>query len=295
MPDVYPGTLYIIPTPIGNLGDLTTRSLEILRQVDRVAAEDTRTARKLFSHFGIDTPLVSFHEYSTTGRVTSLVRQLKDGLSLGLVSEAGTPGISDPGFALVRAAIDAGIPLVSLPGPCAAVTALVASGLPMNEYYFVGFLPARKNAREQRLADLARVPATMIMYESPRRIVSTLAAVAKILGNRQICIARELTKIHEEYLRGPVEDILAREGDRRWRGEITLLVAGWSKNDQREAVAGAEELKQRLRELRQGGETSTRNLVDILQGEFPGWRKKDIYRLVLEVGRQPLPTGGDER
>jgi 16S rRNA (cytidine1402-2'-O)-methyltransferase len=295
MPDVHPGTLYIIPTPIGNLGDLTTRSLEVLKQVDRVAAEDTRTARNLFNHFGIDTPLVSFHEYSTAKRVASLVQQLKNGASIGLVSEAGTPGISDPGFVLIRAAIDAGIPLVSLPGPCAAVTALAASGLPMNEYYFVGFLPARKNAREQRLADLSRVPATMIVYESPRRIQATLAALAKILGNRQVCIARELTKIHEEYLRGPVEDILAREGDRRWRGEITLLVAGWSKNDRREAVAGAEELEQRLRELRQSGETSTRNLVDILQGEFPGWRKKDIYRLVLEVGRQPLPTGGDER
>jgi 16S rRNA (cytidine1402-2'-O)-methyltransferase len=280
---IEPGTLFLVATPIGNLGDLTTRSLEVLKQVDRVAAEDTRTARNLFNHFGIDTPLVSFHEYSTAKRVASLVQQLKDGLSLGLVSEAGTPGISDPGFALVRAAIDAGIPLVSLPGPCAAVTALVASGLPMNEYYFVGFLPARKNAREQRLADLARVPATMIMYESPRRIVSTLAAVAKILGNRQICIARELTKIHEEYLRGPVEDILAREGDRRWRGEITLLVAGWSKNDRWGNVAGAEELKQRLLELRQGGETSTRNLVDILQVEFPGWRKKDVYRLVVET------------
>ncbi|RLB70848.1 MAG: 16S rRNA (cytidine(1402)-2'-O)-methyltransferase, partial [Deltaproteobacteria bacterium] len=246
MLDAHPGTLYIIPTPIGNLGDLTSRSLETLKRVDRVAAEDTRTARKLFAHFGIDTPLVSFHEYSTTGRVTSLVQQLKSGLSLGLVSEAGTPGISDPGFALIRAAIDAGIPLVSLPGSCAAVTALAASGLPMNEYYFVGFLPARKTARDRRLADLARVPATMILYESPRRLTSTLAAVAKVLGNRQICIARELTKIHEEYIRGPVEDILAREADRQWRGEITLLIAGWSKSDQREAVAGAEELEQRL-------------------------------------------------
>ncbi len=283
MPDAHPGTLYIIPTPIGNLGDLTSRSLETLKRVDRVAAEDTRTARKLFAHFGIDTPLVSFHEYSTTGRVTSLVQQLKSGLSLGLVSEAGTPGISDPGFALIRAAIDAGIPLVSLPGPCAAITALAASGLPMNEYYFVGFLPARKTARDRRLADLARVPATMILYESPRRLTSTLAAVAKVLGNRQICIARELTKIHEEYIRGPVEDILAREADRQWRGEITLLIAGWSKSDQREAVAGAEELEQRLWELKQSGETSTRNLVEVLQAEFPGWRKKDVYRLVLET------------
>ena len=283
MLDAHPGTLYIIPTPIGNLGDLTSRSLETLKRVDRVAAEDTRTARKLFAHFGIDTPLVSFHEYSTTSRVTSLVQQLKSGQSLGLVSEAGTPGISDPGFALIRAAIDAGIPLVSLPGPCAAITALAASGLPMNEYYFVGFLPARKTARDRRLADLARVPATMILYESPRRLTSTLAAVAKILGNRQICIARELTKIHEEYIRGPVEDILAREADRQWRGEITLLIAGWSKSDQREAVAGAEELEQRLRELKQSGETSTRNLVEVLQAEFPGWRKKDVYRLVLET------------
>ena len=195
MNDVAPGTLYIIPTPIGNLGDLTARALKTLKQVDRVAAEDTRTARKLFAHFGIDAPLISFHEYSPESRVAFLVQLLKNGHSVGLVSEAGTPGISDPGFALVRASIAADIPLVSLPGPCAAITALAASGLPMNEYYFVGFLPTKKTARNKRLAELVDIPATMIFYESPRRLKATLAAVAKTLGNRKICIARELSKI----------------------------------------------------------------------------------------------------
>ena len=285
MNQVVPGTLYIIPTPIGNLGDLTARALEILKQVDKVAAEDTRTARKLFTHFGIDTPLIAFHEYSAAGRAASLVRQLQAGQSIGLVSEAGTPGISDPGFALIRAAIAAEIPLVSLPGPCAAITALVASGLPMNEYYFVGFLPTKKSARNKRLAALAKIPATMIFYESPRRLQATLAAVAETFGNRNICIARELSKLYEEYIRGPVEDILARESDRNWRGEITLVVAGVSKEDQEQGAANPLPLRKRLQELEESGRLSARDMVDVLQAEFPAWRKRDIYQLVLDAGK----------
>lgn len=284
MNQVVPGTLYIIPTPIGNLGDLTARALEILKQVDKVAAEDTRTARKLFTHFGIDTPLIAFHEYSAAGRAASLVRQLQAGQSIGLVSEAGTPGISDPGFALIRAAIAAEIPLVSLPGPCAAITALVASGLPMNEYYFVGFLPTKKSARNKRLAALAKIPATMIFYESPRRLQATLAAVAETFGNRNICIARELSKLYEEYIRGPVEDILARESDRNWRGEITLVVAGVSKEDQEQGAANPLPLRKRLQELEESGRLSARDMVDVLQAEFPAWRKRDIYQLVQKKG-----------
>jgi len=284
MNHVVPGTLYIIPTPIGNLGDLTARALETLKQVDKVAAEDTRTARKLFTHFSIDTPLIPFHEYSAASRVTSFVQQLKEGQSIGLVSEAGTPGISDPGFALIRAAIAADIPLVSLPGPCAAITALTASGLPMNEYYFVGFLPAKKSARNKRLAELAEIPATMIFYESPRRLKATLAAVAETFGNRKICIARELTKIYEEYIRGPVEDIIVRESERDWRGEITLLVAGAIKDDHR-TVADPEQVIDYLRQLFASGEMSTRDLVKALQTEFSGWRKKDLYRLVLDADK----------
>ncbi len=285
MNHVATGTLYIIPTPIGNLGDLTARALETLKQVDKVAAEDTRTARKLFTHFGIDTPLVSFHEYSAASRVLSFLQQLKEGQSIGLVSEAGTPGISDPGFSLIRAAIAAGIPLVSLPGPCAAITALTASGLPMNEYYFVGFLPTKKSARNKRLAELAEIPATMIFYESPRRLKATLAAVAETLGNRNICIARELSKIYEEYIRGSVKDIIVRESDRKWRGEITLVVAGVSKGDQEEKEVDPLLLKKRLQELVISSTLSTRDLVDVLQVEFPGWRKKDIYRLVLDADK----------
>jgi 16S rRNA (cytidine1402-2'-O)-methyltransferase len=285
MNHVVPGTLYIIPTPIGNLGDLTARALETLKQVDKVASEDTRTARKLFTHFGIDTPLVSFHEYSSASKVASFLQQLKAGQSIGLVSEAGTPGISDPGFSLIRAAITAGIPLVSLPGPCAAITALTASGLPMNEYYFVGFLPTKKSARNKRLAELVGIPATMIFYESPRRLKATLAAVAETFGNRNICIVRELSKIYEEYIRGLVEDIIVRESDRNWRGEITLVVAGVSKGDQEEDAVDPLQLKKRLHELMTSSKLSTRDLVDVLQAEFPGWRKKDIYRLVLNVGK----------
>lgn len=284
MNQVAPGTLYIIPTPIGNLGDLSARALETLKQVDKVAAEDTRTARKLFTHFGIDTPLVSFHEYSAESRVTSLVQQLENGQSIGLVSEAGTPGISDPGFVLIRAAIAAEIPLVSLPGPCAAITALTASGLPMNEYYFGGFLPTKKSARKKRLAELAEIPATMIFYESPRRLQATLAALAETLGNRNICIARELSKIYEEYIRGPVEDIIARESDRTWRGEITLVVAGVSKKDQERGAVDPLPLKKRLQELEESGTLSARDMVGVLQAEFPAWRKKDIYRLVQKKG-----------
>ncbi|MBN2331550.1 MAG: 16S rRNA (cytidine(1402)-2'-O)-methyltransferase [Deltaproteobacteria bacterium] len=277
-----PGTLYIIPTPIGNLGDLTLRALEVLKEVDLVAAEDTRTARKLFSRFAISTPLLSFHDHSPDHRIERLLQDLLDGLSIGLISEAGTPGISDPGYPLIRKVIDAGLPLVSLPGACAAITALAGSGLPLHEYYFVGFLPVRKAARENRLLALRQIPATLVFYESPRRLPATLAALEKVFGNRRICIGRELTKIHEEYLRGHLRELIAANEDRHWRGEITLMVEGAT--EKADAPADVGMVGERLRQLQDEGVLSVRDMVNQLAEEFPEWRRKDIYALVLQTG-----------
>ncbi|MBW1645986.1 MAG: 16S rRNA (cytidine(1402)-2'-O)-methyltransferase [Deltaproteobacteria bacterium] len=273
-----PGTLYVVPTPIGNLGDLTLRALEILGRVDLVAAEDTRTARKLFSRYQLQTPLLAFHDHSGPARRQRLLDDLRAGKAVALISEAGMPGVSDPGFELVRAVIAADLPLVVLPGPCAAVTALVGSGLPLNEYFFAGFLPARDAARRQRLRQLREIRATLVFYESPRRLPATLAAIHEVLGNRQLAIARELSKLHEEYIRGPVAAIREREAGRDWRGEITLVVAGAPAA----AKASEEEVAAALERLQAGGgELSGRDLVAALQAEFPDWPRRELYRLVL--------------
>ncbi len=277
--DLVPGTLYVVPTPIGNLEDLTLRALDLLGRVDLVAAEDTRTARKLFSRYQLTPSLVSFHDHSAAGRLPRLLTALQAGKTVALISEAGMPGIADPGFELIRAVIAADLPLAVLPGPCAAVTALVGSGLPLHEYYFAGFLPSRPGARRRRLEELREIRATLVFYESPRRLPATLAAIAAVLGDRQLCIARELSKIHEEYLRGTAAELSAQAGERQWRGEITLVVAGAAAREEKAPAAVVAARRDQLRAA--GGGLSTRDLVVALQAEFPHWRRRDIYRLVL--------------
>ncbi len=249
--------LYLVATPIGNLGDITLRALHVLRSVDRIACEDTRQTQKLLNHFEIATPTISCHEHNERERAEELVAALKAGGRVALVSDAGTPAVSDPGNWLVRAAIDAGVPVIPIPGANAAVSALVASGLPTAEFQFLGFLPEKAGARRSRLEDLAGeardTPRTLIFYEAPHRILDTLADLEAAWGAQvRVVIARELTKLHEEFLRGTAaelrRELAARE---RVRGEITLLVeapavgtgAGATEAARETVAAGVERLK----------------------------------------------------
>jgi 16S rRNA (cytidine1402-2'-O)-methyltransferase len=220
-----PGTLYVVATPIGNLEDITHRALRVLREVDIIACEDTRHTRKLLNHYGIKTRVTSYHDHNERERSAELLQTLASGSDVAIVSDAGTPGISDPGFRLVSEASLQGVSVVALPGPTALVTALVASGLPTDEFFFAGFLPARSGARRARLAELRDIPATLIFYEAPHRIAATLNDALEILGEREAVVARELTKIHEEIVRAHLSELAERFGsEERTRGEIVLLI-----------------------------------------------------------------------
>jgi 16S rRNA (cytidine1402-2'-O)-methyltransferase len=218
------GTLFIVATPIGNLADITHRAIQILKHVDLIAAEDTRHTHKLLQHYGIDTKTISYHEHNEQQRSEELLTRLKEGTDIAIVSDAGTPGINDPGFRLVRLAIENDIPVVSLPGPSALVTALVASGLPTDEFFFGGFLPARSSARRNRLAELREIPGTLLFYEAPHRLRATLTDAAEVLGARQAVVARELTKLHQEFRRGTLIELAEHYNSEKPRGEIVLLV-----------------------------------------------------------------------
>ena len=220
-----PGTLYVVATPIGNLEDITQRALRVLREVDIVACEDTRHTRKLLSHYGIKTRVTSYHDHNERERTVELLQALASGANVAIVSDAGTPSISDPGFRLVSEAGAQDITVVALPGPTALIAALVASGLPTDEFFFAGFLPARSGARRTRLAELREIPATLIFYEAPHRIAATLRDAREILGERAAVVARELTKIHEEIARGRLSELAAQfSSGERARGEIVLLI-----------------------------------------------------------------------
>ena len=222
-----PGTLYIVATPIGNLEDITQRAIRGLGEVDLIACEDTRHTRKLLNHFGIKTKTVSYHEHNERERAEELCGLLKSGKSIAIVSDAGTPLISDPGFRIVNSAIEKGIAVVSLPGPAAFVTALVASGLPSDQFFFAGFLPARAAAKRTKLEELREVPATLIFYEAPHRISATLQMARDVLGDRNAAVARELTKLHEEIARGKLSALTQRFFEAApVRGEMVLLISG---------------------------------------------------------------------
>jgi 16S rRNA (cytidine1402-2'-O)-methyltransferase len=214
------GTLYLVATPIGNLEDITLRALRVLREADLIACEDTRHTRKLLAHYDIAKPTVSYHEHNERERAADLIEKLESGLDVALVSDAGTPLVSDPGFRLVHDSIEQGIQVVPIPGPSALIAALSASGLATSEFTFAGFLPARRHARRARLAALAPIHSTLVFYEAPHRIKETLADARDLLGNRRCVVARELTKLHEEFIRGTLSEIELPET----RGEIVLLV-----------------------------------------------------------------------
>jgi 16S rRNA (cytidine1402-2'-O)-methyltransferase len=218
------GSLYVIATPIGNLEDISLRALRLLGEVDLIACEDTRHTRKLLAHFQISRPTLSYHEHNERERTQELIDKLKFGMNIALVSDAGTPLVSDPGYALVQEAIAQGIQVVPVPGASALIAALAAGGLATDEFYFAGFLPAKSSQRRARLAALAGVNATLVFYEAPHRIKETLKDAREALGNRRCAVARELTKLHEEFLRGSLDEVREAMPQGDVRGEIVLLV-----------------------------------------------------------------------
>ncbi len=227
------GVLYIVSTPIGNLDDITLRALKILKRVDLIAAEDTRRTRKLLSRFDIHTPLVSYFEHNELKRLDRLLSHLKRGKELALVSDAGTPGISDPGYRLIKQAIERGIPIIPIPGPSAVIAALSISGLPTDSFTFTGFLPKKGSKRRKLLDKLGDSDGTSILYESPHRLVETLEDLMGVCGDRQIVVTRELTKAFEEVIRGRISEVIYTLKGRRIKGEITIVLAG--KGRRREA------------------------------------------------------------
>jgi 16S rRNA (cytidine1402-2'-O)-methyltransferase len=225
------GILYVVATPIGNLEDVSERALRVLREVDRIAAEDTRRTAKLLAHYGIDKPLTSYHDAAERRKAPELVEELRTGKSLALVSDAGTPLISDPGYRLVRGALDAGIAVVPIPGATAATALLSVCGFATDRFVFEGFLPQRQGRRRRRLEALRTEPRTIVFYESPHHIERTLAEMEAILGDRAIVVGRELTKLFEEIVRGTISSVRAMLASRAPRGEYTLAVAGAGEED----------------------------------------------------------------
>lgn len=223
------GTLYIVPTPVGNLEDMTMRAIRILKEADMVLAEDTRTSGILLKHFDIKNRLASHHKFNEHGTAANVVEKLKAGMTIALISDAGTPGISDPGFFLVREAVAAGIEVTCLPGPTAFVPALVASGLPCDRFVFEGFLPQKKG-RKTRIESLADESRTMVFYESPYRLVKMLQQLSEAFGpDRQVCVAREISKVHEEHVRGSISEVISHFTAQEPKGELVVIVEG--KND----------------------------------------------------------------
>lgn len=272
--------LYLVATPIGNLGDITLRALEVLRSVDRIACEDTRQTQKLLNHFQIAKPTVSCHEHNEHERARELVRALQTGTRIALVSDAGTPGISDPGTWLVREAIAAGVAVIPIPGANAAVNALIASGLPSEEFEFLGFLPEKSGARRTRLEALAAAdrtnPRTLIFYEAPHRVLDSLADLEAVWGPElRVVVARELTKVHEEFLRGTVAEVRKElTGRERIRGEIALLIEAPANTKVPRKGAGSGATAEKI------GERVAR-----IQAESGADEKEALKRLARELGR----------
>lgn len=232
LPDIYDmSKLYIVPTPVGNLEDITLRALRILKEVDLILAEDTRTTGILLKHFGISNRLQSYHKFNEHGKASRIVEQIKNGEAVALVSDAGTPGISDPGFLIVREALSEGVKVETLPGATALVPALVSSGLPCDRFCFEGFLPQKKG-RQTRLQELAAEPRTMVFYESPYRVVKTLTQFAEYFGHeRQAGVAREISKMYEENIRGTLAELINHFTVNEPRGEFVIIVDGFRKNN----------------------------------------------------------------
>ncbi len=281
-----PGTLYIVATPIGNLEDITLRALRILREVDLIACEDTRQTLKLLRHYGLVKPLLSYHEHNQRKRTGQLIARLKEGQNIALVSDAGTPLLSDPGDVLLREAIAHGIPVVPIPGPSAITTALMGAGLAVDRFLFVGFLPARRSHRRAELKKLKALPYTLVFFEAPHRLRETLADMREILGSRPAVLAREMTKVHETFERASLDELAERVAASPVRGEIVLLVAGAEESS---VSVSAATLAEHVRALRKATGLDTKRAVKQV-AEHYGVSQRVVYRAYVnsqqEDGRE---------
>jgi 16S rRNA (cytidine1402-2'-O)-methyltransferase len=272
-------TLYIVSTPIGNLGDITLRALEILKSVDLVAAEDTRHSRKLFSRYDIKTPLVSYYRAKEEITGDKVLAALQSGKNVALISDAGTPGISDPGYYLIKKTIDEGGKVITIPGPSAIISALTLSGLPTDRFVFEGFLPPKGSARKRRLEAILDEKRTIIFYESPRRAGRTLKELLKLLGDRKAALARELTKIHEEVVRGKISDIIKVIEENGLKGEVTLILAG--QNEKVEKNSDEADVVSTLQSILEKG-LSVKDSAEIAAREF-NISKRRAYQEIIRM------------
>lgn len=271
------GTLFLVATPIGNLEDISPRALRILREARLVAAEDTRQTRKLLNHYGIQTPLTSYHEHNKLVKLDNVLAALAQG-DVALVSDAGTPALNDPGYELVRAALQAGYAVSPIPGPSAPVAALVASGLATDTFLYLGYLPRKTGERRQLLAEVAGLPYTLIFLEAPHRLLAALQDLQAVLGDRPAAVARELTKLHEEIFRGLLSAAVEHFTAQAPRGEFTLVVAGAAPGQDRWTEA---QLRRVLSERVAQGEAPSQVASEVAAAS--GWPRREVYRLVLEL------------
>ncbi len=284
------GTLYLVATPIGNLEDMTHRALRVLKEATLVAAEDTRAARKLFTHYGIHTRVTSYFEHNARRKLDAILAALERG-DVAVISEAGMPGLADPGYELARAAIAGGFRVAPIPGASALTAALVASGLPTDQFVYLGFLPRQKSARRKFLQSLASEPRTLVAYEAPHRVRAALDDIAASMGNRQICLARELTKIFEEFFRGNVEDARAHFREHAPRGEFTLVIEGRSADSGWQSAAGGERevandeawSVERVRAAVRAGMARGEARTDAVKrvARVAGWERRAVYRVAV--------------
>ena len=273
------GTLYLVGTPIGNLDDITFRAIRILKEADLIACEDTRQTQKLLNHYGIETQTTSYHEHNELTKSAELVMQLEQGKKIALVSDAGMPGISDPGFRLVTLAIRHRIHVVPIPGPSAFLSALVASGLPTDAFRFLGFLPSKEGQRAKALESLRNSTRTIVVYEAPHRILETVEEIVKILGpERPIVVAREVTKLHEEFIRGTATEVLSQLTHREEvKGEITLLIGRAPEQQRGQSVFNAATVRTRVRDLMKAEKLDERDALKRVAKEM-GVSKSEAYR-----------------
>jgi len=270
------GTLYIVATPIGNLEDITLRAIRVLREVDLVAAEDTRRTKVLLAHYDIETALTSYHEHNERAKAQALAAELREGKKVALVCDAGTPTLSDPGYRLVREAIKAGIRVVPVPGPSALTAVLSAGGLPTDRFVFEGFLPAKRRERRERLKQLREETRTLLFYEAPHRLKESLQDLIEVLGDREAVLGREVTKLFEEFIHGRLSEVIAEVQRKEPRGEITLVLRG----SEGERPLTDEELASEIRRLKRKG-LRVKEIAELL-GERFSYSKKEIYRMALQ-------------
>ncbi len=275
-----PGTLYLVATPVGNLEDITLRALRILKEADLIACEDTRRTARLMKRYAIGTPRESYHQFNEASRTPQLVQMLRDGINIALVSDSGTPLISDPGYQLVSACRKEGIQVVPVPGPSAAIAALIGSGFGAESFFFAGFLPARESQRKRRLKELAGMPAALVLFEAPHRILSSLKDMASILGERKACVAREISKIHEEFLHGTITELIrVLQARPKVQGEITIILDRGREIP--EPLIRTDSIRQHLaEEMQKTGLPRNKALRSVARQR--GIPRKEAYKLLID-------------